>query len=200
MSEGNRDNRVRVCSFAKDHRMLAMFCGIISCRLCTDTLSTCEKSRGCCRPTAAKAHTVFDSSCGLKRQIFEASAAASPSAWKSSALAYRFLANAQSVLETSWGFISVAYTVSSLATLSNTAKLRRWRVAKDHAIVERHCTLNSPSSRLRSPVAMLVRRSVGHKDSLAYAQMRFDCSYGLSSHNRLEVMSAMAKSSGLWRS
>mmetsp|Transcript_1661 Transcript_1661/g.4561 ORF Transcript_1661/g.4561 Transcript_1661/m.4561 type:complete len:241 (-) Transcript_1661:572-1294(-) len=166
-SDGNRLDHVWICSFANDHRMFAMFCGTISCRFCSDTCSTCANKAGCCRPTVAKAHVVFESSCGLKSLILDSSAATAPNALNSRAFAHRLFAKAQRALEISCGFSSWAWDASSCARLLKRPRWRRRSVAKDHAIVERHCTLNSPSLRRRSRTAASARRSEGHVDSLA---------------------------------
>mmetsp|Transcript_94919 Transcript_94919/g.245091 ORF Transcript_94919/g.245091 Transcript_94919/m.245091 type:complete len:239 (+) Transcript_94919:761-1477(+) len=182
--------------------MFAMFCGTISWRLRMDTFSMSAKRARCCRPTVANAQAVFDSSWGLKLQIAESVTAASPRAWNSSAFAQRLLANAHSALEISCGFISCACATSSIARLLNTTRMRRFIVAKDHAIVDKHWTLNSPSCRRSRRVVTFLKRSQEQalKDSLAKAQRRLDSSYGLNSQSRGDEISAMAAHRALCRS
>mmetsp|Transcript_110330 Transcript_110330/g.237478 ORF Transcript_110330/g.237478 Transcript_110330/m.237478 type:complete len:261 (-) Transcript_110330:9-791(-) len=61
-SRGYRSAWGSTWSFAKDQRMLAMFCGTISWRLRMETFSIRPKSAGWRRPTVAKAQAVFESS------------------------------------------------------------------------------------------------------------------------------------------
>mmetsp|Transcript_97505 Transcript_97505/g.314843 ORF Transcript_97505/g.314843 Transcript_97505/m.314843 type:complete len:261 (-) Transcript_97505:207-989(-) len=181
--------------------MFATFCGVIWWVRCRASTSTCSNSWGCCIPMVAKAHTVFASSCALKKAILPSASAAHPRASKSSQAmsVQRLFAKAHKALEISCGLSSVERAAISAARLLKTAAFRFWTVANDQAIIERHCTLNSPSFRCSSRLATHRKTSSpAGRESLANAHTRLDSSNGWKSSILGAAILSITENNSTW--
>mmetsp|Transcript_99531 Transcript_99531/g.278064 ORF Transcript_99531/g.278064 Transcript_99531/m.278064 type:complete len:264 (+) Transcript_99531:472-1263(+) len=175
--------------------MLAAFCGDSSHRLLITTSTMAVQSGTWWRPTVANDHTVFESSCGLKvhRRSWPNATSASP--WNSGASTERFFAYAQRVLAISCGFASAALEKISTARFPNMAPCFCFAVAKDQAMMERHCRLNSPGARSIMRLATWTKSWGTSMCSLAYAQTMFESSKGFNCESRGAAMPEMRESS-----